>query len=181
MPIAILASHNPGDAALRNRWGGDRATATGAQRGLCPQPRTLHPRQTNAPAPANRGLDQPPNPSQRDREKSTLNSHPTCLKLVDTIHMDAPFYFGPPLCTCDHLGGFMRGELLLYAVPLAVEYDHGFSFRSLSAKKIKQSRHLCFRGRSLLTVVKLLDPHSGQCLLISVNHLRTSTFVCLLV
>ena len=62
-----------------------------------------------------------------------------------------------------------------------VECDHGFSFRSLSAKKIRQSRHVCFRGRSFLTVVRLLDPHSGQCSLISVNHLRTSTFVCLLV
>src|ERR1017187_10599335 len=36
-------------------------------------------------APANRGLDQPTNPSRRDREKSTLNSHATCLKLVDTL------------------------------------------------------------------------------------------------
>ena len=33
----------------------------------------------------NRGLDQPANPSHHDREKSTLNSHATCLKLVDTL------------------------------------------------------------------------------------------------
>ena len=56
----------------------------------------------------------------------------------------------------------LNREVLLYAVPLAAECDRGFSIRSLSAKKIRQSRHLCFRGRSLLTVVRLLDPHSGQ-------------------
>ena len=73
------------------------------------------------------------------------------------------------------------GKPLLLCGTAAFDCDHGFSFRSSSAKKIRQSRHLCFRGRSFLTVVRLLEPHSGQCLPISVNHLRTSTFVCLLV
>ena len=54
------------------------------------------------------------------------------------------------------------GKPLLLCGTAAVECDHGFSFRSLSAKKIRQSRHLCFSGCSFLTVVRLLDPHSGQ-------------------
>jgi hypothetical protein len=63
----------------------DRAAMNGAQlvKAQCGSSGLM----SGAPA----GLDQPANPSQRDREKSTLNSHGTCLKLVDTLRLGVSY------------------------------------------------------------------------------------------
>jgi putative transposase len=76
---------DPGDAALRHGWGGDRAAATGARCGLCRNPERFTHARPKASAPAHSGLDQPTNPGRATEEKSTLNSDATCLKLVDTF------------------------------------------------------------------------------------------------
>jgi hypothetical protein len=51
-------------------------------------------------------------------------------------HIGGSFFFGPPLCICDHLGGLMQGNHFCYAVPLLsnaiMAYPSGLSPRRRS-------------------------------------------------